>query len=192
VVVAVSLALSSVVKFRIVNLIGAAMFSAYGFIIGAYPVGVMNGLIVLLDLYYLLKIFGAKEVFEVLEIQPESRYLGRFLEFHRKEIQRHFPHYHFTPSADTISYFVLRNMEVAGVFAGSPDKEGRLNVNIDYVIPRFRDFKNGKFVYGHLGHKLAETGIKTIITRPATKTHARYLIRMGFKEAPEGYFSKGL
>lgn len=191
-VVAVSLALSSVVKFRIINLIGAAMFSAYGFIIGAYPVGVMNGLIVLLDLYYLVRIFCAKEVFEVLEIQPDSRYLRRFLGFHRKEIQRFFPKYHFNPSADTISYFVLRNMEVAGVFAGSPDKEGRLNVNIDYVIPRFRDFKNGKFVYGHLGQKLAEAGIKTIITRPATKTHAQYLIRMGFENTPEGYYSKAL
>ncbi|HMM12377.1 MAG TPA: hypothetical protein PKE03_09825 [Bacteroidales bacterium] len=192
VVVAVSLALSSVVRFRIINLIGAAMFSAYGFIIGAYPVGVMNGLIVLLDLYYLVKIFGAKEVFEVLEIQSDSRYLQRFLQFHQQDIKRFFPNYHFDPLGDKVSFFVLRNMEVAGVFAGNPDGKGGLKVNIDYVIPRFRDFKNGRFVYGHLGGRLAQIGIKSITSRPSAKPHEKYLRRMGFEAMPDGSFLKSI
>lgn len=190
VVVAVSLALSSVVWFRFVNLVGAALFSAYGFIIGAYPVGVMNGFIVLVDLYYLAQIFGRKEVFEVLDIQPDSRYLKRFLEFHRQDIQRYFPDYHFNPSADSISFFVLRNMEVAGVFTGSPDGKGGLKVTLDYVIPRFRDFKNGKFVYSHLRDRLAQAGIKTILSKPSTKSHQRYLKKMGFEALPDGSFLK--
>lgn len=190
--VAVSLALSSVVKFRVVNLIGAALFSAYGFIIGAYPVGVMNGFIVLVDLYYLAQIFGRKEVFEVLEIQPESRFLKRFLDFHRQDIQGFFPDYHFDPANDSLTFFVLRNMEVAGVFAGSPDGKGGLKVSIDYVIPRFRDFKNGRFVYGHLGKQLATAGIKTIEARPMAPSHERYLRRMGFKAQSDGVYSKSL
>lgn len=192
VVVAVSLALSSVVKFRVVNLIGAALFSAYGFIIGAYPVGVMNGFIVLVDLYYLAQIFGRKEVFEVLEIQPDSRFLKRFLDFHRQDIQRFFPDYHFDPANDSLTFFVLRNMEVAGVFAGSPDGKGGLKVSIDYVIPRFRDFKNGRFVYGHLGKQLTKAGIKTIQAIPIAPTHERYLRRMGFKAQSDGVYSKWL
>ncbi len=190
VVVAVSLALSSVVKFRVVNLIGAALFSAYGFIIGAFPVGVMNGFIVLVDLYYLLQIFSQKEVFEVLEIQPDSRYLKRFLEFHRQDIQRFFPDYHFDPATDSVSFVVLRNMEVAGVFAASPDASGGLKVSIDFVIPRFRDFKNGKFVYGHLGRQLAQAGIKTISAHPKAKSHKKYLKKMGFESGPDNHFTK--
>ncbi|MBK9291908.1 MAG: hypothetical protein IPM52_09815 [Bacteroidetes bacterium] len=192
VVVAVSLALSSVVRFRVVNLIGAAMFSAYGFIIGAYPVGVMNGLIVLVDLYYLWLIFGTKEVFEVLGIQSDSHYLKRFLEYHRADILRYFPDYHFDPSADKVTFFVLRNMEVAGVFAASPNDKGELEVKLDYVIPRFRDFKNGKFVYGHLGSRLADAGIKTIVARPATPTHEAYLKRMGFETGADGAFRRSI
>jgi hypothetical protein len=192
VIVALSLTLSSVVQFRIINLIGASLFSAYGFIIGAYPVGVMNGFIVLVDIYYLVQIFGRKEVFEVLEIQPDSHYLKRFLEFHKDEILHFCPDYHFDPVNDTLTFFVLRNMEVAGVFAGSPDGAGGLHVHLDYVIPRFRDFKNGKFVYGHLRNKFAEAGVKSIIAHPAAQSHERYLRRMGFVSTPDGKYIKSI
>ena len=79
VIIALSLAVSSIVKFRWLNLIGASIFSTYGFLIGAIPVGVLNGIIALLDVYYLITIYGKKEVFETLEIRPENRYMIRFL-----------------------------------------------------------------------------------------------------------------
>lgn len=189
-VVAISLALSSVVKFRIVNLLGAAMFSAYGFIIGATPVGVMNGLIVLVDAFYLFKIFTAKDTFEVMAVAPKDPLLQRFIEYHQRDIKRFFPDYHFFPQHDTLTFLVLRNMEIAGVFAGSFDNNGCLNVSIDYVIPRLRDFKNGQYVYGHLGKQLSSSGVTAIIARPATKSHHKYLRRMGFEPVAEMEYLK--
>ncbi len=38
--IAVSLMMTSVLRLRVINLAGAAAFSAYGFLIGAVPVGV--------------------------------------------------------------------------------------------------------------------------------------------------------
>ncbi|MAT96842.1 MAG: hypothetical protein CL608_06840 [Anaerolineaceae bacterium] len=51
--VAVSLMMRSLTKLRVINLIGALLFTAYGLIIAAYPVAVVNGFIVLVNLYYL-------------------------------------------------------------------------------------------------------------------------------------------
>lgn len=51
--VAVSLMMSSIFRLRVINLVGAALFTVYGLLIGAYPVAAMNLFIVLIDLYYL-------------------------------------------------------------------------------------------------------------------------------------------
>ncbi|MCI2964251.1 MULTISPECIES: YgjV family protein [Shewanella] len=57
VVVAVSLMMSNIKKLRWWNLIGAALFVAYGVAIGAYPVALVNFFIVLIDTYYLVKLY---------------------------------------------------------------------------------------------------------------------------------------
>ncbi len=54
--VAVSLMMRSLHKLRIINMIGAFLFTLYGFFIGAYPVAVLNGFIVLVNIYYLQQV----------------------------------------------------------------------------------------------------------------------------------------
>lgn len=61
--VAISLMMSSIVKLRVINLIGAALFTLYGLLIGAYPVAVLNFSIVLIDLYYLRETIKSKVYF---------------------------------------------------------------------------------------------------------------------------------
>jgi len=63
--VAVSLMMRSVVKLRVINLLGAAVFTLYGLLIDAYPVAVMNFFIVLIDLYYLREFIAAKGYFSL-------------------------------------------------------------------------------------------------------------------------------
>ncbi|AAN54141.2 YgjV family protein [Shewanella oneidensis MR-1] len=57
VVVAISLMMSDIKKLRWLNLFGAMLFVAYGMAIQAYPVAAVNFFIVLIDLYYLIKIY---------------------------------------------------------------------------------------------------------------------------------------
>ncbi|MCH1929215.1 hypothetical protein L9G16_03405 [Shewanella sp. A25] len=57
VVVAVSLMMSNIKKLRWWNLIGSALFVAYGMAIGAYPVAAVNFFIVLIDAYYLIVLY---------------------------------------------------------------------------------------------------------------------------------------
>lgn len=57
ILVAISLMMRSLNTLRIINLLGALLFTVYGLIIGAYPVAVLNAFIVLVNVYYLQKAF---------------------------------------------------------------------------------------------------------------------------------------
>ena len=61
VVVAISLTMSSIVKLRWLNLAGAAMFSTYGFIIGALPVGFLNLFIVVINVVHLVRMNDVRQ-----------------------------------------------------------------------------------------------------------------------------------
>jgi hypothetical protein len=190
VIIALSMAMSSIVKFRVINLVGASMFSIYGFLIGSLPVGFLNGFIVVVDIYYLIAIFSKKEVFETLEVRSDNRYLVRFLSFYNKDIQNFFPGFSYKPEMNTVSFVILRNMAVAGVFLAHRINETTLKVGLDYVVSEYRDFKNGRYVYLNLRHKFIEAGFKTIVAEKASAQHIKYLKHLGFTENSEGMMEK--
>lgn len=192
VLIAVSLAVSSIVKFRWLNLVGAAVFSAYGFMIGAIPVGVLNGIIALVDIYYLVIIYGKKEIFEILEVRPENYYLIRFLEYHNDEIQKFFPGFEYKHDMNTVSFFILRNMAVAGLYLAHREEGNVLKVGLDYVIPEYRDFKNGKYVYLRLKHKFIEAGFTSVMAEGRSEKYIKYLKKLGFKEDNNGMYVRVL
>ena len=192
VIIAVSLALTSIVKFRWLNMIGALGFSIYGFLIGAIPVGVLNGIIALVDLYYLIVIYSKKEIFEILEIRPENRYLIRFLDYHNDEIQKFFPGFSYQPDKNTVSFFILRNMSVAGLYLAHREDENILKVGLDYVIPDYRDFKNGKYVYHRLKSKFIDAGFTKVMAEGKSVKYVQYLKKLGFKENLNGMYVRDL
>lgn len=192
VIIAISLAMSSIVKFRWINLIGASTFSTYGFLIGALPVGLLNGLITIIDIYFLVQIYNKKEVFETLEIRADNKYLLRFLEFNHKEIQKYFPGFTYKPEMNTVSFFILRNLAVAGLFLAHREENNVLKVGLDYVIPEYRDFKNGKFIYLRLRKKFIQDGFDIVKAPANSENYGKYLKKLGFNEDSEGLYVKVL
>ncbi len=177
VLVAVSLMMSSIVRLRVINLFGALVFSTYGFIIGALPVGFLNGFIALVDIYYLIEIFTTKEYFRVLEVKHDSEYLKYFLKFHEKEIRKFIPTFSFEPGEGWLVLFILRNSIPAGLVCAEYHDSEHLFLNLDFAIPGYRDFKMGKYVFP----KIFETHrVKKIYSEPGNKMHEQYLIKMGF------------
>lgn len=182
VLIAVSLMMSSIVKLRIINFFGASVFSTYGFIIGAYPVGVLNGFIVIVDLYYLLEIFLKKkeEYFHVLEVKNNSDYLRYFLNYYENDIKKFIPSFTFLPCESCHVMFVLRNTVPAGLVISEYTDDDSIHVRLDYAIPGYRDFKMGKYVFDEIFKKRK---VKTIYSDPGSEKHARYLKKMGFTKS---------
>lgn len=192
VIIAASMTLNSIVKFRWVNLIGAATFSTYGILINAIPVALLNGFIVLTDLFYLYRIYNKKELFTTLEVRGSNKYLLSFLQFYDKDIQKFFPGFKYKADLNTVSFFVLRNMNVAGIFLAHKTDKTTLKVGLDFVIPQYRDYKNAKFLYKRLKHRFIDDGTDKIVVFPQSANHIKYLKRIGFERKEDGNFVKNL
>lgn len=191
-IIAISMTMNSIVKFRWVNLLGALSFAIYGLLIHAIPVTFLNGFIVLVDIYYLTKIYSAKEEFNILEVRNDNKYLQEFVRFHEKEIRKFFPEFEFKPEMNSVNFFVLRNMNVAGVFLAHREDNNVLHVGLDFVIPAYRDFKNGKFIYSRLRGWFMAHGFRTVVAPSSNRKYALYLKKLGFKDAGNGTFIKEL
>jgi GNAT superfamily N-acetyltransferase len=184
--VAISLMMSSILRLRLINLVGSAAFALYGVLIHAYPVAAMNGFIVLINIYYLYQMLRTREYFHLLSVEPDSHYLRHFLEFYAGDIRRFIPGAPFEPATGDLTVFVLRDMVPAGLFIGRVEGDGRLCVTLDFVIPQYRDFKIGRYLFAEEREFFRSRGIRQIVSEPGTVQHAAYLRRMGFTPAESG------
>jgi len=180
ILVAVSLMMTSILKLRLINLLGAICFTAYGLLIRAYPVAAVNFLISLINVYYLYEIYTATEYFRLLEVQPSSAYLNHFLRFYRKDIQRFLPGFTYQPAEPQLTLFILRNVVPAGLFIAEVLGADSLLVRLDFVIPGYRDFKIGKYLFSKKVGYFKDKRIRHIYSEPGNKDHVAYLQRVGF------------
>ena len=93
---------------------------------------------------------------------------------------------------NTISFFVLRNTNIAGIFLAHKGKDNCLRVGLDYVVPEYRDYKNGNFIYSSLKDELVKGGAQKVISPGLTPKHANYLKRLGFSKTSGGIYEKVL
>jgi hypothetical protein len=186
VLVLISLLMSSIVKLRWINLVGSAVFSFYGFSIGALPVGIMNLVIVAINIYYLIKMYSAKDYFKILPVEENSRYTEYFLKFYDAEIKKYFSQNDFKITDYNVGFYILRNMVPAGIFLASRQDDKTLLVALDFVIPEYRDFKIGKYLFDSKKDIFLESGYTRLASYSHNDKHAEYLLKMGFAKKTEG------
>jgi hypothetical protein len=178
--IVLSLLMASVLKLRVINLVGAAVFTAYGVLIGSVPVVVANGAIVLIDLYYLavmMRDSSHDAYFEIVEVDPRSELLRRFVEHFRRDIAISQPS--FTGVRDDhLAFMVLRDAIPVGVVLARPEGED-CHLDLDYVVHAHRDFTPGTVLFGESGVFQAR-GLTSVTTAGQTDLHRHYLKRMGF------------
>ena len=179
ILVAISLTMRSLLRLRIINLIGALFFTLYGILLGAYPVAFLNGLIVLIDLYYLLQMWRQKDFFTFLEVSPNGKYLSAFVEFYKDDIRKIIPTYTHKPDDDLLCFFVLRNMMPAGLFIARIEGE-EAHILLDYVIPNYRDFQVARFIFEDNAAFFRQRGIRRFVSDGGSPIHRKYLEKMEF------------
>src|SRR3954470_7713975 len=146
VLIAISLMMSSVLRLRVINMIGGAMFSLYGLLIGALPVAALNGFLVLINVYHVSKMLRTKSYLRLLVLRPDSDYLPYFLSFYRAEIDRIIPGFAYQSSPNRMALFILRDCNPVGCFIADRTSPGTLEVILDFVVPRYRDLSIGRFL----------------------------------------------
>lgn len=186
VLVVVSLLMASVVKLRIFNTLGCIVSGSYALIIGSLPLCLMNGALIFINGYYLIKMFKSKQEYDLIEMDLEDGFAQYFLGRYNEDIKKFFPAFDGGSQVDT-AFVVCCNGTPASILLGSRTENGILEVVLDYSTPAYRDCSVGKYLYPALAGK----GISVISTSDVqTEAHAAYLTKMGFENQNDVYVKK--
>ncbi|PLX01305.1 MAG: hypothetical protein C0594_13340 [Marinilabiliales bacterium] len=176
---------TSFIRLRLFGLIGNVLFIVYGLLIHAYPIAFVNFIIAVVNVIYLFKLYHKQEYFKIQEIRNDNKYLLAFIDFYRNDIHKSIPQFKYYCEECSIGFFVLRNMAVAGVFLAKEHSPGVIMVILDYVIPQYRDFKLGSFLFVKSKEYFKNLGYSEIRSLAKTQAHKKYLIKMGFQQAKD-------
>jgi len=180
---AISLLVNNDLKFRWLNTWGCLAFIIYGFLIHAAPIILTNTILLLINAFYLVKIYRTNENFDLLAFKPGDELISKFLSFYQADIRDYFPEYDAGDGRDAISFVVLRDLVIANIFSATLLDDGTALVKINYTIPKYRDYKIGKFLFQKEKQFLLSHGIKRLVyTSVFNKKHETYLIKMGFEK----------
>jgi hypothetical protein len=189
--VAISLTMTSIIRLRIINLIGGSAFFIYGYLIGATPIMIANLLISSINIYSLFQMKNNKEYFSVLEVGTDSQYWDAFIDYYKNEIVLQRPDFQSDKDKKgKLCFFLLRDAIPAGIFQAKYLPNRELLVELDYVIPKYRDFKLGTFLFQNQCDFFLDKGLTKILSKSLTPTHQTYLKKMKFNydETNEIYF----
>lgn len=179
VLILISLLMTSVVKFRVINAVGSVIFTIYAILIHSYPTAVLNACLVAVDVWFLVKVLRSKVSYGVMSASADESAVRRFLTLYAEDISFFFPEWEkHMPSADCV-FIVYDEMTIAGILAGRMEDREELLVLLDYSAPKYRDCSVGKYLYA----ALAQKGFQSLKTGTQVEKHARYLRKMGFTEA---------
>jgi hypothetical protein len=185
VLVAISLSMKSLWKLRWINLIGSAIFSAYGFLIGAWPIFVVNGYISLMNIWYLIDYSRSRSSFSIDSISAVGHpYFEKLYAFYEDDIRSFFPDVSLEELESYETSILFRNMIPVGIFSLRILDEGRAKVIMDYIVPEYRDFQFALYLYERKSYVFRDRQIQRLEAETRIKAHRSYLMRIGFVEAP--------
>ncbi len=183
--------MNNIRNLRLINIFGAASFATYGFLIKSYPVVLLNSFIVLIDLFYLYKIFTERDYFNINDtLTPDDFFIDLFLRYYAKDIEYSFPGFNIKKISHPKIILISRNLKPVGMFIYEEKAEGVIYIHLDFAIPAYRDTKNVRYIFMTKSQELKEQGFHTFKTRSVVKHHQRYLKRIGFTQEDGDIFTK--
>ncbi len=184
--VLVSFLMVSVVKLRIVNTIGSVIFTIYAFIIHSYPTAIMNLCLVMINIYYLIKMSNTSEnsrSYELVRVNVNDAMLNYSIERQKEDIEKCFPGISLNFSDADEAYIVCHKGAPAGIFVGKRGSDGDVDILLDYSLPEYRDFSIGQYLFSQLKNE----GISSLTYSGPDTNHRDYLEKNGFSKNNKSY-----
>ncbi|MEO9023325.1 MAG: hypothetical protein ABI237_18770 [Ginsengibacter sp.] len=184
---AISLIVNNDLKFRWINALGCLFFIVYGVMIHAIPIVLTNAFLLVINIYYLIKIYRTHEDFDLIEFKGDERLIHKFLQFYQKDIHDYFPDYHHDQKENNINFIVLRDLVIANIFVAELEGNGIALVKLNYTVPKYRDYKVGRFIFTKEKEFLRSKGVRRLLYESvAHKGHEKFLGIMGFRKMDYG------
>jgi hypothetical protein len=176
-----ALIINNDLKFRWLNTFGNIAFIIYAILLGTIPVLLTNGILLFINIFYLVKIYRRKENFDLLEFKGDEKLAQKFMEYYEKDMTHYFPRFRKEALQHNLNFVVTRDLVIANMFSASLSPNGDAFVELNYTLQKFRDYKVGSFIFDKENDFLLSKGIKRIVyTQVDNKNHLDFLKVMGF------------
>jgi hypothetical protein len=183
--VVLSLTMRSVVRLRIVSLVGSIVFVVYGVLIDSIPIVITNGAIAVINVWFLRQELGLRRDLGAIVVPIESPFVQDFIAFHLADIRRFQPG-STIPERDGFCLLLNRDGLPAGALIGRR-QGGELEITLDYVLQPYRDSRLGRWLFGRGSRVFRDAGIHRLTTAPGHAAHRRYLETTGFRRDGDRY-----
>lgn len=186
--VVVSLLQTRILRLRLLNLTGSLVLVGFNAAIAVWPMVGMNAVLAVINavnLWWLLRHAHDEGEYAVIEVTPANAYLRHVLDTHRQDIARFNPDFD-EAGADRSDYafLVQRGERTVGVVLAHDAGGGAAQVDLDYVLPKYRDFTPGEFVYRR-SDVFTSHGFSRVLAPRRMRRSATYLRRVGFQPVGE-------
>jgi hypothetical protein len=173
-------------RFRVLNGIASGVLVAYNAVVGVWPMVGVNAVLVFIDAYFLWTLRRDKKQAKAFTfVAADPALLGWFTARFGDDLARFHPGYAplETPAAEAVVLF--HEDRAIGLAAWRRTTADDAELLADYVIPAYRDFAPGGFVYSPAG-PFRHAGVAVLTAEQPTPAVAAYLGKVGFKETAPG------
>jgi hypothetical protein len=185
-VLVISLLQTRVMRFRVLNTASCAVLIAYNAALAVWPMAAMNAVLVGINLWVIARLLRQRHderVYEAVPIGVDQPFLHGLLDRHAGDIATFNPDLPAeVTSVAEHAFLVTTQDQVVGVVLSregtGPDEQ---QVLLDYVLPAYRDFTPGEFVFRPDG-PFARLGTRRVVASPGMAASEKYLHAVGFVE----------
>ncbi|MFB6340527.1 hypothetical protein ACE1ET_02335 [Saccharicrinis sp. FJH62] len=116
--VALSLLMSSVKKLRWINMSGAFVFTVYGALIDSWPVLLMNAFLVVVNIWYLVKLNNKNLHLHLKKEDWHDPLVQKFMDRFKTDIEHYYPYFNYK-NIDSELRLIYDNFEIVGFLTGN-------------------------------------------------------------------------
>ncbi|MBX9246512.1 hypothetical protein ICW40_17100 [Actinotalea ferrariae] len=182
----VSLLQTRVMRFRVLNTVSCVVLIGYNAAVGVWPMAAMNVVLVAINLGVIARMVRRRHddrTYDAVPIGLDEPFLRHLLERHAGDIRTFNPDLPSDVAAACDHAFVVSTADtvVGVVLTRAGDRPAEQQVVLDYVLPAYRDFTPGEFVFRPDG-PFAALGTRRVVASPGMAASERYLRAVGFVE----------
>lgn len=179
VLVIVSMLMTSLVRLRVINVIGGTVSTIYALLINAIPMVVMNACLISINLYKLYRQLSSRQQYHIVKSTAADALVQHFLACNSKDITASCPGFSAQDSLEAVVYVVCAGSDPVGILLGT-QAGNTMQVLLDYAVPARQDRSIGGYLYKNL----PSFGVTKLITaQNAVPSREKYLAKMGFEKA---------
>ena len=174
-----------VVRLRVLNGIASLILLGYNLAIEVWPMVAMNAVLAAINAWALIGLVRRRHdarAYEAVPMATDEPFLRHLLARHASDVARFNPDLPADPLSVTDHAFVVSaGDEVVGlVLSRDGAAAGEQQVVLDYVLPAYRDFTPGEFVFRPDG-PFARLGTRRVVASPGMTASEGYLRAVGFR-----------